>query len=192
LYNQGLKISGCYKKITIFEDKSLMALDITNNFSSKKELNITPISPANTFNTQADDNLSWGNRSSSPQTQTTEPIATTSSYNATNGYGLVNAGTAVSKAAGESPYGDAPDLGGNNWGADLINAPAAWQHGHTGQGIIVAVLDTGVDYNHTDLNENIWTNTKEIAGNSIDDDGNGYIRRQWSWNSRFWNYCWRK
>lgn len=40
---------------------------------------------------------------------------------------------------------------------------------------IVAVLDTGVDYNHSALKDHIWTNTKEIAGNGIDDDGNGYI-----------------
>ncbi|HEY9299270.1 MAG TPA: S8 family peptidase, partial [Phormidium sp.] len=47
--------------------------------------------------------------------------------------------------------------------------------GFTGQGIVVAVVDTGVDYKHTDLDGNIWTNTKEIAGNNKDDDGNGYI-----------------
>ena len=41
--------------------------------------------------------------------------------------------------------------------------------------VIVAVLDTGVDYQHSDLNGNIWTNTKEIASNGIDDDLNGYI-----------------
>ncbi len=40
---------------------------------------------------------------------------------------------------------------------------------------IVAVIDTGVDYNHPDLKANIWTNTREIAGNGKDDDGNGYV-----------------
>ena len=40
---------------------------------------------------------------------------------------------------------------------------------------MIAVIDTGVDYNHPALANNIWTNTKEIAGNGIDDDGNGYI-----------------
>ncbi|MGM3304572.1 S8 family peptidase [Anabaena sp. WFMT] len=159
-----------------------MTLDITNNFSSQKELNITPISPVNIFNNQADNSLSWGNRSSSPEQETKESVVSTSTYNSKNGYGLINAGKAVSEAAGESPYPDAPDLGGNNWGADLVNAPAAWERGHTGQGIVVAVLDTGVDYNHTDLNDNIWTNSKEIAGNGIDDDGNGYIDDIQGWN----------
>ncbi len=41
--------------------------------------------------------------------------------------------------------------------------------------VIVAVIDTGVDYDHEDLSENIWVNTKEIAGNGKDDDNNGYI-----------------
>ncbi len=41
--------------------------------------------------------------------------------------------------------------------------------------IIVAVVDTGVDYNHEDLREVMWTNSGEIPGNGIDDDGNGYI-----------------
>lgn len=41
--------------------------------------------------------------------------------------------------------------------------------------IIVAVVDTGVDVDHEDLKANIWINTKEIPGNGIDDDGNGYI-----------------
>lgn len=41
--------------------------------------------------------------------------------------------------------------------------------------IIVAVADTGVDHNHEDLKDVMWTNEKEIAGNGIDDDNNGYI-----------------
>lgn len=41
--------------------------------------------------------------------------------------------------------------------------------------VVVAVIDTGVDYTHEDLKDNIWVNTKEIPSNGIDDDGNGYI-----------------
>jgi thermitase len=41
--------------------------------------------------------------------------------------------------------------------------------------VIVAVVDTGVDYNHEDLKDVMWVNEGEIAGNGIDDDGNGYI-----------------
>jgi subtilisin family serine protease len=41
--------------------------------------------------------------------------------------------------------------------------------------IIVAVVDTGVDYNHEDLKNRMWINAGEVAGNGIDDDNNGYI-----------------
>ena len=41
--------------------------------------------------------------------------------------------------------------------------------------VIVAVIDTGVDYDHEDLKDNIWVNTAEIPDNGRDDDGNGYV-----------------
>jgi thermitase len=41
--------------------------------------------------------------------------------------------------------------------------------------IIVAVVDTGVDYNHEDLKDVMWKNVNEIADNNIDDDNNGYV-----------------
>ncbi|MEJ7560859.1 MAG: S8 family peptidase [Pedobacter sp.] len=50
------------------------------------------------------------------------------------------------------------------------------------QKIIVAVIDGGVDINHEDLKDILWTNTKEIAGNGIDDDGNGYVDDVHGWN----------
>lgn len=48
--------------------------------------------------------------------------------------------------------------------------------------VIVGVLDSGVDYNHEDLKDVMWTNPKEIPGNGIDDDGNGYIDDIHGWN----------
>ena len=47
---------------------------------------------------------------------------------------------------------------------------------------IVAVIDGGVDINHEDLKQNIWINPKEIPGNGIDDDHNGYIDDMHGWN----------
>ena len=48
--------------------------------------------------------------------------------------------------------------------------------------VVIAVLDTGVDYNHEDLKGNIWVNTDEIPDNGIDDDGNGYVDDTIGWN----------
>ncbi|PWS29697.1 peptidase S8 [Pedobacter paludis] len=50
------------------------------------------------------------------------------------------------------------------------------------QNTIVAVIDGGVDINHEDLKDVLWTNKKEIPGNGIDDDGNGYIDDVHGWN----------
>ncbi|MEG4105908.1 S8 family serine peptidase [Microcoleus sp. S13_C5] len=97
-------------------------------------------------------------------------------YNTNYGYGLVNANAAVSHTLNRSSLFPAlPDRGGNSWSLDLINAPEVWNQNITGNGIVVAVVDSGVDYTHPDLDENIWRNAGEIAGNGIDDDGNGYI-----------------
>lgn len=48
--------------------------------------------------------------------------------------------------------------------------------------IIVGVIDSGVDYNHEDLKDVMWTNPGEIPGNGIDDDKNGYIDDIHGWN----------
>ena len=56
-----------------------------------------------------------------------------------------------------------------------IDAPEAWNI-NTGTGrTIVAVIDTGVDYNHQDLAANMWHNLGETPGDGIDNDGNGYV-----------------
>ena len=97
-------------------------------------------------------------------------------FNSNYGYGLVNANAAVSRTLNRSTFfPDLPNLGGNKWALDVINAPEVWNQNITGNGIVVAVVDSGVDYNHPDLDGNIWRNADEIAGNGIDDDRNGYI-----------------
>ena len=56
-----------------------------------------------------------------------------------------------------------------------IDAPEAWQVSTGSRDVIVGVVDTGIDYTHPDLAANIWVNPGEIAGNGIDDDGNGFV-----------------
>jgi subtilisin family serine protease len=72
------------------------------------------------------------------------------------------------------------------WGLFAINAPAAWDTAQ-GDGIVVAVIDTGLDYNHPDIAANIWTNANEIDGNFVDDDNNGFVDDVRGWNFMFNN-----
>jgi len=65
-----------------------------------------------------------------------------------------------------------------------IDAPEAWDLYTGSADVVIAVVDTGVDYTHPDLAQNIWINTDEIAGNGIDDDGNGYIDDIRGWDFR--------
>ncbi len=54
--------------------------------------------------------------------------------------------------------------------------------GHTGEEVVVAVLDTKLDIRHEAIRDNLWTNPGEIPGNGLDDDGNGYTDDVHGWN----------
>lgn len=56
-----------------------------------------------------------------------------------------------------------------------IDAPEAWLLATASTNLVVAVIDTGIDFHHPDLQPNLWINPGEIPGNGIDDDGNGFI-----------------
>ncbi|MBW4643739.1 MAG: S8 family serine peptidase [Goleter apudmare HA4340-LM2] len=167
-----------------------MPIDYTSKNSFADEgLNVTPLSSVDTLQNRDEYSLKLSGHSSFDATSNVSASdanitndVTTTTYSSTSGYGLVNAAAAVAKTIGQSTFADVPDLGGNNWGVDMVKAPEVWARGYTGQGVVVAVVDTGVDYNHVDLRNNIWTNTKEISGNGIDDDGNGYIDDDYGWN----------
>jgi subtilisin family serine protease len=80
----------------------------------------------------------------------------------TNLWGLQNTGQPVNGSAGTA--------------GDDIHFVAAWGLARpTTNQFVVAVIDTGVNYTHPDLAGNMWTNSAEIPGNGMDDDGNGFV-----------------
>ena len=77
-----------------------------------------------------------------------------------------------------------PGFGGQ-WGLDKIQAPLAWDKTTGSHSVVVAVLDSGFDYNHPDLAANIFVNPGEIAGDGIDNDENGFVD-----DFRGWDFGW--
>ncbi|QIL90129.1 S8 family serine peptidase [Microbulbifer sp. SH-1] len=60
------------------------------------------------------------------------------------------------------------------YGLKKMSMENAWDNSQ-GNGVVTAVIDTGLDFNHPDIQGQIWINSDEIASNGIDDDNNGYI-----------------
>ena len=69
-----------------------------------------------------------------------------------------------------------------DWGVNSVNAPEAWNAGYTGEGVTVAVIDTGFQLDHIDLQDTFWVNSDEIAGDGIDNDRNGYVDDRFGWD----------
>lgn len=93
-------------------------------------------------------------------------------------------GPHIAGGGGESNATPANDLGSLSWGVERIEAPQAWERTTGSQDIVVAVIDSGIDTAVPQLAGKIWINPNEIAGNSIDDDRNGYIDDINGWDFR--------
>jgi beta propeller repeat protein len=70
----------------------------------------------------------------------------------------------------------------NLWGLQQIRAEEVWQQASDASGVVVAVIDSGIDLLHEDLQGNIWDNPDEIANNGIDDDKNGFVDDIHGWD----------
>lgn len=64
---------------------------------------------------------------------------------------------------------------GELYAMNKIQAPVVWNTTTGSPNIVVAVIDTGIDYTHEDLNANMWRNPGEVPANGLDDDANGYV-----------------
>lgn len=83
--------------------------------------------------------------------------------------------------APQQATGADPDFS-KQWGMNDIGVQEAWKVSMGSPEMVVAVIDTGVDYTHEDLLPNLWRNSKEIAGNNKDDDNNGYVDDMIGWD----------
>lgn len=90
-------------------------------------------------------------------------------------------------AGGYTQYGDDGSIYSFSSVYDIdMNIHEAWAEyaaaGYPENDVIVAIIDTGVDYSHPDLAENMWINTAEIPDDGIDNDNNGYIDDIYGWD----------
>ncbi len=70
----------------------------------------------------------------------------------------------------------------DQWGLHLAEVFPAWDIETQSNEVIVAVVDSGLDFNHPEMAGRYWTNPNEIAGNGIDDDNNGYVDDHRGWD----------
>lgn len=69
-----------------------------------------------------------------------------------------------------------------SWGLSKVEAYSAWDITSGSSDVVIAVVDTGLDWNHPDLAANVWINAGEIPGNGLDDDGNGFVDDYMGWD----------
>ena len=70
----------------------------------------------------------------------------------------------------------------NLWGMERIGMEEVWEEEQCSDSVVVMIIDSGIDYNHEDLRDNMFSNPGEIPNNNIDDDNNGYIDDVYGWD----------
>jgi hypothetical protein len=127
--------------------------------------------------------------------KTAQPLALdwmTSALQGVAGFQFVEADRVITSAAmpNDTSFGSlwgmhntGQTIGGSTGTADVdIDAPEAWDISTGSSNVIVGVIDTGIDFTHPDLNDNIFVNPGEIPGNGIDDDANGFVDDWRGWD----------
>ncbi len=71
----------------------------------------------------------------------------------------------------------------DQWGPAMVGASIVWNQTKGTSDAVIAIMDTGVRFDHEDLNANLWINEDEIPDNDVDDDLNGYIDDWWGWDT---------
>lgn len=135
--------------------KDLVVLEKQSEGAAAKSLSASPVDPADSF---CKDIIANGYASScSPDYMVYASATTPNDPNFSRLYGL------------SSSQG--------------MDAPRAWELTVGSSEVVVGVVDTGIDYDHPDLNANMWTNPGEVAGNGIDDDRNGVVDDVYGFNA---------
>ena len=121
---------------------------------------------------------SYNNYYSGTYTLSSSLIETGDGWSISNGWGQVNAARAFENLLGFE-IEERDDLGGNMWGLDAIDAQDVWLgsgdfQGVTGEGTTIAVVDTGIDYTHSEFEGRIVQGWDFVDNDSFAEDGNGH------------------
>ena len=68
------------------------------------------------------------------------------------------------------------------WNLPLVRLPQAWAIEKGDRNVVIAIIDSGIDYKHDDLAPKAWINPGEVPENGLDDDGNGYVDDVYGWD----------
>jgi subtilisin family serine protease len=109
-------------------------------------------------------------------------------FNSEFGYGMINTSAAIAYLKNQAQQPEIFDsvtfnnTSNNSRQNEIVNLPEAWAQGYNGQGVTVAVIDSGVNAAHPDLVGTLWTNTGENPNDNLDNDNNGLINDINGWD----------